>query len=202
MHVFWRLTTLAIVVMICGTAMTGMFVWTNGRFPFVAPPPIAVPQTPDEVKQNEDLDYLTAIIAHSFGENSDEHAKLLAGLAAKHTGSGLAKTYRAVFDGALEMVPPGHAAGTYVRLLSVVKALRAGAQWESAKQTAKLILGDLQDKLTESLPPSERCVTTFTRAQGSDPATVADRAAMNKAPKIYTSADGSFFLCLPIPKRE
>ncbi len=202
-----RLLTFGSVVLVCITILAVGHMWT-GRYPFQPAPAPKAPAkelTTEEAVDEEKLKYLTAIIVHSFGRTSDEKPKLLAGIAARNLSEpdGLNKSYKAIFDGSLESIPPGSERKTlYFRSIGYIMNEVSEAEWKSAEDVARKILRDKNNALKASLPESERCVTTFVRSDKADPAKKEDRKTIDAAKKVYTMPDGAFFVCLPFPKKE
>ncbi len=197
-----RIITLLTALIVCGTVIFSTIVWKTGKIPFAAEPPAAAVLTPAQVIDQENLEYLTAIIWHSFGSQNDPKAKLLAGIAARNTARILDRNYKAIFEGALEMVPLGSTKQFgYTRWLSYVKAQASHGEWLAARQVALLILSDADNKLAATLQPTEACVTTFQRTGRADPTKAEDRRRVTEfRPRAYETPDGSFFLCMTLTR--
>ncbi|MBV9159943.1 MAG: hypothetical protein JO019_05110 [Candidatus Kaiserbacteria bacterium] len=161
----------------------------------------AQPMTPKQQVDVSNLRYLAAIIAHDMGDTNDRKAMILTGLAAKRISEGLKKSYRAVFEGYLEQVPPGKESTirVFYRRLAVVEGETDPAALAVASEIAEQILGDTVGKLLEALEPSQRCVTTVKQVRRADPASEQDRQTIDTARQVYQLPNGASFVCLPLP---
>lgn len=179
--------------------------WKTGRHPWEIPPP---PKTDKQiieettvVANEEEVEYLAAIIRHSFRGGDLE--RLLVALAAKNTKELLNTDYQTVFRKAAEMVPPWSAKAAYIRVRMVVMALGTEGEVAKARSLARqMITNKYQEpyaSLLQALPSSQRCVTTYFRPEGNkNPQSEADLSLMRAwEPKAHTAQDGAFWLCLP-----